>query len=304
MFLSSFRTTRILLLPGLLLTLSGCMISPLASRTAAFSAAATATVAQTTNAYQLVNQAYYDAQLATLVANYDTTTFDPSQIKPYLPEKDLAVRTQVLNGLTQYATLLAEVSGNQPVTDLETQVKAAGNSLVKLQQDDFKAFKISTTEQNLAVTAITALGDILIERDRARSLPGILDKMDKPIHDICAILQSDIGTVDKPGLAHALHLEYDNQIADEQRFIQKNGASMTPEQKRTEIETLPKLVLAQQQADRTLAATAKSLASLADAHTALTATKTQKDAPAFKVKLAELLQDAQTINGFYQTSLK
>ncbi|HZL25795.1 MAG TPA: hypothetical protein VFC39_04615, partial [Acidobacteriaceae bacterium] len=65
MFLS-FRSTRIFLLPGLLLTFSGCMISPLATRTAAFSTAATATAAQTTSAYQLVNQAYYDAQLAML----------------------------------------------------------------------------------------------------------------------------------------------------------------------------------------------------------------------------------------------
>ena len=304
MFLSSFRTTRFLLLPGVLLTLSGCMISPLATRTAAFSTAATATAAQTTSAYQLVNQAYYDAQLAMLAANYDPATFKPNLIAPYLPEKDLAVRTAVLNGLTQYATLLAEVSGNQPVTDMETQIKASGAALVKLQQDDFKAFKISPTEQHIAVTAVTALGNVLIERDRARALPGILDKMDQPIHDICTILQSDIGTVDKPGLANALHLEYDKQIAYEQRFIEQNGASMSADEKRAEIETLPKLVVAQQQADKTLAATAKSLGELAAAHAALTQTKSQKDAPAFKLKLAELEQDAQTINGFYQTSSK
>ena len=79
---------------------------------------------------------------------------------------------------------------------------------------------------------------------------------------------------------------------------------MSADQRRTEIETLPKLVLAQQQADKTLAATAKSLAALAAAHAALTQTKTQKDAPAFKLQLAELMQDAQTINGFYQTSSK
>jgi len=301
---SSVRSIRFLLLPGLCLTLSGCLISPLATRTAAFSTAATATVTQTTNAYQLVNQAYYDAHLAELVNDYDPKTFKPSEIKPYLPEKDLAVRTEVLNGLRQYATMLAEVSGNQPVTDLETQVKASGAALVKLQQDDFKNLKITPAEQNLAVTAITILGNVLIEHDRARALPGILDKMDKPIHDICTILQSDIGTADKPGLANALHLEYDNQIAEEQRFIEKSGASLSADQRRTEIESLVKLVTAQQQADKTLAATAKSLASLAAAHAALTATKTQKDAPAFKVQLAELVLDAQTINGFYQSSSK
>jgi hypothetical protein len=126
--------------------------------------------------------------------------------------------------------------------------------------------------------------------------------MNTPIQNICSILESDIGTVGKPGLASELHLDYDNQIAAQQKFIRDNAASMSADQKRTEIEALPKLVLAQQQSDQTLAATVKSLAALAAAHAALTATKTQKNAPAFKLELTEMVQDAQTINGFY-TSL-
>lgn len=224
-----------------------------------------------------------------------TTGFDPSKITPYLPAKDLAVRTQVLNGLQQYATMLAEVSGNQPIIDLETQATAAGNSLVKLQQADFKGFKIDATEQNLASTAVVAIGSLLIEHERARSLPGILDKMNKPIQDICKVLEDDIGTTDTPGLADALHRDYDKQIQAQIDFIHANEAKMIADEKRTEIETLPKLVQAQQQSDQTLAATSKSLAALA-------ATKNQKDAPAFKLELNELVQDAQTINGFY-TSL-
>jgi len=287
---------------GLVAALSGCAISPLADRTAAFSTAATAAVTQTSNAYQLVNQAYFDAQVSTLVATYDTTGFDAKKIKPYLPEKDLQVRTKVLTGLQEYATLLAEVSGNQPIADLETQATAAGDSLVKLQQDDFKSFKISSTEQNIAVTAVAAIGAVLIEHERARALPGILDKMNKPIQEICAILENDIGDEDKPGLAHALHLDYDDQIAAQQKFIRDNATSMSAVEKRTEIEALPKLVQAQRQSDQVLAATKKSLIALAAAHAALTDTKTQKDAPAFKLLLTELVQDAQTINGFY-TSL-
>jgi len=303
---SHFLSFRAVVLTGLVAALSGCSLSlslsPLAARTASFSTAATATIAQTTNAYQLVNQAYSDAQMATLVATYDTTPFDAAKIKPFLPAKDLEVRTQVLNGLQQYATLLAEVSGNQPITDLETQATAAGSALVKLQQDDFKGFKIDSTEQNLAVTAVAAIGGVLIEHERARALPGILDKMNKPIQDICTILESDIGAVGKPGLASALHREYDDQIAAQQKFIRDNAASMTADQKRTEIEALPKLVQAQRQSDQALAATSKSLAALAAAHAALTATKTQKDAPAFKLELTEMVEDAQAINSFY-TSL-
>jgi hypothetical protein len=296
--LSSFQA---LLFFGVI-AVSGCALSPLATRTAAFSTAATATVAQTTNAYQLVNQTYSDTEVATLVANYDTTGFDPSMIKQFIPAKDLAVRTQVLNGLEQYATLLAEVSGNQPITDLETQTTAAGNALVKLQQADFKGFKVDPTEQNLAVTAVVAIGGVLIEHERARALPGILDKMNTPIQDICKVLQEDIGTTETPGLADALHRDYGRQIQAQNDFIHANEAKMSAEEKRTEIEMLPKLVQAQQQSDQALAATAKSLAALAAAHAALTSTKSQKDAPAFKLELSEMVQDAQTINGFY-TSL-
>ena len=286
---------------ALAVVLSGCALSPLAARSAAFSTAATAAATQTENAYQLVNQTYADAQMATLVATYDTTAFDADQFTPFLPAKDLAVRTQGLDSLKPNATLLAEVSGNQPVSDLETQASAAGSALVKLQQDDFKGFKITTTEQNLAVTAVTAIGNVLIEHDRARQLPQILEKMNKPIQDICAILESDIGTVGKPGLASELHLDYDNQIAAQQKFIRDHSAAMTPSEHRTEIEALPKLVQAQRQSDQALAATVNSLSALAAAHAALAATRNQKDAPAFKLKLNELVQDAQTIDGFYAT---
>jgi hypothetical protein len=125
--------------------------------------------------------------------------------------------------------------------------------------------------------------------------------MNKPIQDICKVLQDDIGTTDTPGLADALHRDYDRQIDAEQTFIRNNGGSMTPDQKRTEIETLPRLVLAQQQSDQALAATSKSLAALAAAHAALASTKSQKDSPAFKLELNELVQNAQSISSFYSS---
>lgn len=300
--------SRSLLLCGLFPLLTGCALSPLATRTAAFSTAATATINQTNSAYELVNQTYFDTQVALLVANYNRSGFDPSKIKPFLPTADLAVRAQVLQGLQQYATLLAEVSGNQPITDLETQAKATGSSLKTLQTDSFTSFKMNGTglndqEKNLAVTAVSALGSILIEHERSRALPGILDKMNDPIQKICTILESDLGTADKPGLAAELHQNYDEQIVVQQKFLADNAATLTPEERRTEIATLPKLVQAQQQGDQALAATVKALTSLAAAHAALAGTKTQKDAPAFKLELTQMAQDAQTLNSFY-TSLK
>jgi hypothetical protein len=238
--------------------------------------------------------------MATLVVTYDRDPSIATKITPFIPPKDLKVRTQVLDGLKEYATLLAEVSGNKPITDLETEAKASGDTLTKLQQEDFKGFKITPTEQNIAVTAMAAIGAVLIEHERSRALPGILDKMNDPIQRICSILQSDIGTDDKPGLTTELDKSYADQIAAEQKFIGDNP-KLSPEQKRTEIETIPKLVLAQEQSDQALAATSKSLADLARAHAALASTKGQKDSPAFKLELNELVQDAQSINSFYSS---
>lgn len=299
------RLSGAVLVFGVAALFSGCAISPLATRTASFATAANAAVTQTNNAYQLVNQTYIDAQTATMVANYDVTGFDASKIKPFFPAKDLQVRTQILSSLQQYATLLAVVAGNQPVTDLETQVSAAGTALQTLGKDDasFTGFKVTPTEQNVLQSAVVAFGGALIEHERAKALPGILDKMNPPIQQICTILESDIGTLSKPGLADQLHRSYDDQIAAEQKFILDNDKTLNAEEKRTEIETLPKLVQAQQQADQQLAATSNALAALAAAHAALTSTKTAKDSPAFKVELDVLVQNIQSVNGYY-TSLK
>lgn len=279
--------------------LSGCVISPLATRTAAFSTAASIAVRQTENVYQLVNKAHFDAQVDVLVVNFDKNGFDPSKVQPFLPEKDVVVRTKVLDGLREYATELAEVSGNQPITELDTQAKASGQALSGLQQDDFSGFKISSTEQNIAVTAVVALGHQLAENERAKELPAILEKMDKPVQDICTILESDIGTPDKPGLANALNSDYDLQIAAQQKYIRDNASTMSAEEKRAAIEVLPRLVQAQQRSDDALQETVKSLRALAEAHAALASSKNLKDSPAFKVKLAELIQSAQSLGTFY-----
>ena len=102
-------------------------------------------------------------------------------------------------------------------------------------------------------------------------------------------------------MASALHRSYDAQIVAQQKFILDNSASMSADEKRTEIEALPKLVQAQQQSDQALAATSKALASLAAAHAALSATKKQKDSPAFKLEVNELVQNVQTLSSFYDS---
>ena len=118
----------------LLSFLSGCSLSPLAKRTADFSSAAAATSIDTASAYQIVERAHYDTEVATLVANYDTDGFHPEKIKPFLKPEDQETRTRILNGLTQYAETLAEVSGDQPLADVDKQAAVLGNSLKDLSK--------------------------------------------------------------------------------------------------------------------------------------------------------------------------
>ena len=285
----------------LLLSLTGCSLSPLSKRTAAFSTAAVASTQNTASAYQIVEQSYYDAQAASLVDNFDKNGFHPEQLQPFLPAKDMEARTRVIDGLRQYAETLAEVSGDQPLKDLDTQATALGKSLQAMSKNnDIQSLHISTTDTNLATTAVDALGKVLIERRRSKELPAILKEMRDPIIQICTLLEADIGSPEKSGLRNQLKNDYDTLERKQEQYIYKNADKMTAEEKRTEIERLPKMEAARIKADQALAATQAALAQLAKTHTALVDSAQIKNSPAFKTLLSELVDDGQQLHSFYQ----
>jgi len=288
----------------LLLLLSGCSISPLTQRATAFSTAATATTLKVQNAFQLIEQSYTDAQTASLVNNFDTKGFNPSQIQPFMLSEAMQARTQMIAGLQQYATLLAEVSGNQPVTALDTQSEALGKSLQALSTSSglSTVAKSANTDIGPASTAVDALGRMLIEHKTAKELPGILTAMQKPVDTICQLLEDDIGTPEGSGLRNQLMNDYFVLIAAQKIYIRNNEAKMTPDEKRAAIEQLPQLVITEKQDDATLAQTQAALKSLAATNDALTATKNSKKAPAFQALLAELVAEGQQIGSVYKAT--
>ena len=79
--------------------------------------------------------------------------------------------------------------------------------------------------------------------------------MGKSVADLCAALQSDIGSVDTPGLAHFVHFNYDAQIT----AWQKSSQSGSPE---LVAMAVANLMEEQQRDDRALAEAAQSLAAL------------------------------------------
>ena len=285
----------------LCLSLAGCSLSPLARRTSQFASAATVTAAETGNAYQLVENTYREAQIARQVATYDESGFDITRVKTFLSPHDLEVRKQILDGLEDYAELLAAVSGDQPLTEVDTSSKALGASLQTLSANDLLGAKLTTTDANVAATAIDALGRALVERKRRRELPGILEQMRQPVETICTLLQEDIGDPARGGLRNELHVNYLDLMREQKNYIAENEKKLSPAEKREEIRALPKLARAEVAGDRALAATQRALRQLARTHTALGVTAAQKDSPAFHLQMAELTASAQQLKDFYSS---
>lgn len=289
---------------SLVLLISGCSISPLSQRATSFSTAATAVTLKVQNAYQLIEQSYTDAQMANLVNNFDSKGFDPSQLQSFMPSAAMQARTQMIAGLQQYATLLAEVSGNQPVTALDTQSEALGKSLQTLSTSTgiSSIAKNTNMDAGIASTAVDALGRMLIQHKTAKELPGILTQMQKPVDVICQLLEDDIGTPEGSGLRNQLKVDYDSLIAEQRTYIYANEAKMTPDEKRAEIENLPQLVTTEQQDDATLAQTQSALKALAATNNTLAMTKNSKQAPAFRALLTELVAEGQQIGSVYEAT--
>jgi len=280
---------------------SGCALSPLSQRATSFSTAASATVVKMQSAYQLVEQAYEDAEMATLVNQFDTRGFSAASVQPLMADADMKARTQLLDALQQYASLLAEVSGNEAVTELDKQSDALGKNLETLSQDTSLASlsKNADMEAGIEATAVDALGRLFMEKRTAKELPAILEKAQKPVDAICTLLAQDIGTPEGNGLRNELRDKYAELIADQRTYILANEKNMTPEEKRTEIGKLPQLVTNEKQDDAALAQTADALKQLAATNDALNETKKDKDAPAFKALLSQMVAQGQQLGTVY-----
>ncbi len=288
-----------------LLLLSGCSVTPLTRRATEFSMAATATTVKVQNAYQLVEASYIDAQMARLVNNFNTKGFSPSQIHSFMPSAAMQARMEMIAGLQQYAMLLAEVSGNEPVAALDTQSEALGKSLQRLSGSAglSSMAKKAKTDIGVTSTAVDALGRMLIAHETAKELPAILVRMENPVNEICQVLEADIGTPEGSGLRNQLKVDYNNLIADQRTYIYANEAKMTPEETRAEIEKLPQLVITEERDDAVLAKTQAALKALAATNDALVATKNRKHAPAFRALLGELVAEAEQIGSVYKATM-
>jgi len=286
------------------LLVAGCSISPIVKRASDFAAAATAASTDATNAYQLVEDEHYNAEIGRLVTDFGTAKFDLDSIQPFLRPEDMDARTKLIKGLSAYAESLAAVAGDQPLTDLDTQAEAIGKSLTDLSKSDalaamVKKAKIDGTDLNAVATAVDALGHGIVNHKRNSELPALLKEAKGPIATICTLLEADIGDPEKSGLRHQLKNDYLTDIQKQEKFI-KDNPTLNPLDRQAAIKQLATLAKAARDGDRTLAATQKELEDLAKTNAALAETDKSKDSPAFKTMLSELVSDGLLLRGFYE----
>jgi hypothetical protein len=288
--------------------LVGCSLSlsPLAKKTARFGGAAEIVIKNSSSAYDTVEHATYDAQVSSLVLDFDSSGFDRKKIKPFLPESDLNARKALLSGLQEYADQLASVAGSGAFDPLDQQTVALAGRLDSLSENaEIKKLAPSASESQAKglATAVNALGKVLIEKKRRRELPSILTKMQPVIEQICGLLDADIGQrpasgVPGHGLRSQLWNEYDNIIGNQTDYISDNKARLSPAEKASEIAKLPRLVRQQADADAALAKTQIALRDLVRAHRALLEAH---DTGTFKDRISELVSDGQEIARCYNS---
>ncbi len=217
---------------GMALLVAGCSVSPIVKRASEFATAATAASKDATNAYQLVEQEHYNAEVERLVTEFGTAKFDLNSIQPFMQPDEMEARTKLIKGLSAYAETLAVVAGDQPLSDMDTQAEAVGKSLKDLSTSDalaamVKKAQINTTEVNTVTTAVDALGRAIINHQRSSELPALLKEAKTPIATICALLQADIGDPEKSGLRNQLKNDYLTEIEKQEKFI-KNTPTLSP----------------------------------------------------------------------------
>lgn len=159
-------------LSGLVFLLAGCAAPNAQKRIAAFSTALSIATTNTTDAFETVDQKFYQTKVAMLVNSYDEKGFNPNTEMHFLTGQDLAVREDLFKGLQLYAQKLADIMSDAQLKEFDAETKSFGKSLQKLNDND--AFKKITggpsdTSIDAFVTAVNTVGRFFIEYKREKA---------------------------------------------------------------------------------------------------------------------------------------
>ncbi len=314
--------------------LTGCY-GTIAKRTADFSDKAAPALVETRAAYALVETTHARRGRVNAIAAYETTSFDQVALHASFGRPpDLQARMDVLDLLHRYIQSLADVSGDQAFSGIDAASKDAAEATTAIAMRDLPALvgatststetvstssatpgssaapKVSVTQEKIttpvlargsagdsgpAALAIAALGRVIVERKRARALPGILESADPAVTTLCELLRRDFGDPETSGLRKVLRIDYEGIETAEDAAIRDHPDGYSYPERRAAIDALYKLLAEQQAADATLEQTDQALLTLEKTHTALTRTARDKRAPGFHALLAELVIEGEQL---------
>lgn len=290
----------------LLLPLSGCVSSPLATRTAGFAAAGAPALTSTRAAYTLVQTVHAGAATAARVAAYDTTSIDtPAPPVAFGTQEDLRVRDEVLGLLLAYVADLNDASSGRKIdTAAQTAAKDSGAALGRLADSDVAALRqatpatpaLTTPEMQGVSTAIGLLDGLVVARARRRALPRILRQADGPVTTLCTTLRRDFGQPGGPGLRSAVHTDYEHWITLEDAAIRDHAGAYSYPEKQAAVQALFTLQAQERDADATLVQADAALAQFAATHHALALSAAQPGSAAgFHTLLGQLVIQARQL---------
>jgi hypothetical protein len=284
---------------------TGCL-SPLAKHAAAFSVATTTVIDGSEDAYRGAMRLRLQEQAAASVYDYDKNpTWSPyKDLTPLLTPAQLDARIKVLDGLKAYADTLVDLTSGKPSKDLKASAQGVGTNLLGLNQtvatDLSTAIPnmpvMSTTQANIASTAVLALGEYLSARKVKAALPKVTQDMNPTITALCELLNNDITILRRQADA-----DYSKMVTQLDQSIRHEGTAVSPYEHRKEIATLILLADQQKANDELLAKLQTALHTLAMTHQALAAAAQGNNPESISQKIAELEAAGKTLSNYYSS---
>lgn len=249
----------------------GCAgTTPLRDPVAEFAAATKATSANTIMALSLADTAYRDTQSAAKLNNYLAGRNVDLDYKPLITPAGMASRRLALGALDQYATRLGELVGEKQLQDLDASSRNLADSLKSFSGTDLQI--ADKTVLAAGVTAVRAVGEFIIDRQRAKAVSEAVRTMHPNVESIADMLIADIGEPEG-SVSLRSQLKRDNDLAQSARegilIRMRDKQKLSGEKLSSWYDTMSAKTLEYSKWDATLASVQDALRAMVDAHRSL-----------------------------------
>jgi hypothetical protein len=310
-FLTSLKKViGVSLLSALLVAVAGCAIDA-SKQIKGFSDATILTADNTIQAFNLVENNYYNEQISQWVnecekkQGMDLSHFHLDTIQLFINTNALQARVALLAGLKLYAANLSAIAGNSALTNFDLETTKLEQSLTLLDTNIAQCASLKTTpasdgEIQIFTTAINAIGHWVINWKQDREANKAIDEMQTNVTAICHLLTSDLVVLrDQATNDLGMTLGYDsNYILDHQTAFNNN-----PGEKRQAIEGLAAISQSYRVDNAIFDSMLTATKQLDDTHKALKQVFSKNPTNNINSLISEFSAEAQRISKYY-SSLK